>query len=268
MMRVHFLVAASLFAFSQTALIAITNPGSAPADSQRGPSQAALKPATSAPAANYGKLPLSFEANHGQSDPQVKFLSHGNGYSLFLTDSAAVLALTKSDPPSNENLGKLAAGKKPARTAKSAKADVIRMELTGASHGIQVTGADQLPGTANYFIGSDPEKWHSQVPTYAKVKYSGVYPGVDLVYYGNQRQLEYDFVVAPHADPDSIRLHFARAKKISLNANGDLAVAAAEAGKRVPATGQFALFCLEVSNACIPALVPCICDPAGRCVNL
>ena len=87
-------------------------------------------------------------------------------------------------------------------------------------------GAEQLPGTANYFIGNDPSKWHSNVPTYAKVKYAGVYPGVDLVYYGSQRQLEYDFVVAPGADPKSVRLHFAGAKRLKLDSNGDLQVTA------------------------------------------
>jgi Beta-propeller repeat len=206
--------------------------------------------------ANYGKLPLSFEANHGQSDPQVKFLSHGNGYSLFLTDSAAVLALTKSDPASNESPNKLTAGTtRPARIAKPAKTDVIRMELAGASHGLLVAGADQLPGTANYFIGNDPKKWQANVPTYAKVRYSSVYPGIDLVYYGNQRRLEYDFVVAPGADPERAKLHFAGAKKLKLNADGDLEVIAKDGeiafhkpvvyqevnGQRHSVDGQFTL---------------------------
>jgi hypothetical protein len=172
-------------------------------------------------------LPLSFEANRGQTDPRVKFLSRGNGYSLFLTDSAAVLTLTKGGPSPRSKLDRLGlAGKKPTVPAKPAKTDVVRMELAGASHGLQVTGAEQLPGTANYFIGNDPGKWRSNVPTYAKVKYAGVYPGVDLVYYGNHSQLEYDFVVDPHADAKSIKLHFAGAKKLSLDSDGDLRVIA------------------------------------------
>jgi len=234
MMRVNFLVAASLLAFSQSAFNANANANAnaaatsaAPAAEQPDPSQGALKPATPAIAAKYGNLPLSFEANDGQSDARVKFLSRGSGYSLFLTDSAAVLALTKRDPASGEDLNQLTtAGKRPARTAKPAKTDVVRMELAGASHGLRVTGAEQLPGTANHIIGNDPAKWHTKVPTYAKVKYSGVYPGIDLVYYGNQRQLEYDFVVAPGADPKEVRLRFAGAKKLKLNADGDLTVVA------------------------------------------
>ena len=70
------------------------------------------------------------------------------------------------------------------------------MKFVGANPAPQVVGVDELPGKSNYFIGNDPAKWQTNVPSYAKVKYEGVYPGVDLVYYGNQRQLEYDFVVA------------------------------------------------------------------------
>jgi len=154
---------------------------------------------------SYGKLPLSFEANQGQADSKVKFASRGPGYSLYLTDSSAVLALTPPD-------------------AAKSTTDVIRMELLRANPNNAVSGADQLPGTVNYFIGSDPSKWHSNIATYAKVRYSNIYDGVDLIYYGNQRQLEYDFVVAPGASPRTIRLHFSGAGKLSLAANGDLSI--------------------------------------------
>ena len=148
-------------------------------------------------AQEYGRIPLSFEANQGQAEKTVKFLSNGSGYSLFLTDSSAVLALTKPEV-SREKPGR-AAGKsiKPPFAHTASRTDVVRMDLAGANRATQVAGMDQLPGTANYFIGNDPAKWHSGVPTFAKVKYAGVYPGIDLVYYGNQQQLEYDFVVAP-----------------------------------------------------------------------
>ncbi len=161
------------------------------------------KPATEE---HYGKLPLSFEENRGQTDPRVRFLSHGQGYSLFLTSSEAVLSLH--------------AGKRVAR-----KADVVRMQLAGTKGRATVSGIEPLPGKANYLIGSDPAKWHSNVPTYGKVSYRSVYPGVDLVYYGNQRQLEYDFVVAPGADPALVKLHFAGATALKLTA-GDLIVSA------------------------------------------
>ncbi len=213
----------------------------------------AAKPATARIEANYGKLPLSFEANQGQSDPQVRFLSRGYGYSLFLTDSAAVLALNSGDPASKK-LAQTPAAKGKSRP-ETAKTDVVRMELAGANLALKVSGAEQLPGAANYFIGKDPSKWQSNVPTYAKVKYTGVYPGVDLVYYGNQQQLEYDFVVAPGADPKPMRMHFAGARKLKLSADGDLTVAAKNGqitfhkpvvyqtkdGHRQPVEGSFAL---------------------------
>ena len=100
---------------------------------------------------------------------------------------------------------------------------VVRMKLLGANPTPRASGLEPLPGIVNYFIGNDPEKWHANIPTYGKVQYDGVYPGIDLVYYGtNQRQLEYDFVVAPGADPKQIALTFDGADKIEIDRNGDL----------------------------------------------
>jgi hypothetical protein len=144
-------------------------------------------------AKNYGNLPLSFEANQGQTDPQVRFLSRGSGYSLFFTDSAAVPALTRNDPRPDPAGADRAAGGKPLPLNRTNKTDLVRMELAGTSHDLQVAGADPLPGKANYLIGNDPARWHRGVPTYGQVKYTGVYAGVDLAYHGNQRRLEYDF---------------------------------------------------------------------------
>ena len=167
---------------------------------------------------NYGKLPLSFEANQGQSDPQVRFLSHGNGYSLFLTNSEAVLSLRRRGNTARDSSGDSA--------HVPIKADVIRMQLAGANPAVGMTGSAPLPGTANYFIGNNPAKWYTNVRTYERVRYTSVYRGVDLVFYGNQQQLEYDFVVGPDADPGAIRLRFAGTKKLKLNSNGDLEVIA------------------------------------------
>jgi hypothetical protein len=160
----------------------------------------------------YGKLPLGFEANAGQTDGQVKFLARGRGYTLFLTGNEAVL-----DLPS------------------VGAANVLRMKLDGANLNAVAIGADQLAGKSNYFIGNDPNKWQTNVPNYAKVKYADVYPGVDLVYYGNLKgQLEYDFVVAPGADPAAITLSVAadhvratkggRRSSLRIADNGDLIV--------------------------------------------
>jgi len=172
----------------------------------------------------YGKLPLSFEANQGQTDSQVKFLSRGNGYALFLTSTEAVLALDKPDTPTPQMERSLASNSRAQVEASSGEHAIVRMKLVGSSSEVRVEGVDKLPGTSNYFIGKDPKKWRSKVPNYARVHYQSVYPGIDLVYYGNQRQLEYDFVVAPGASPGLIQLAFEGADKLEVNVRGDLVV--------------------------------------------
>ena len=167
----------------------------------------------------YGDLPLSFEANHGQSDSKVKFLSRGSGYSLFLTSNEAVLALSQSEANESRTASRVARAAVRARQRKSA---VVRMTLVNANPQSQAAGHDALPGRSNYLIGNDPAKWRTNIPTYAKVKYEGVYPGVDVVYYGNQGQLEYDFVVAPGADPHLVTLAFDGARDVHIDARGDL----------------------------------------------
>jgi hypothetical protein len=96
------------------------------------------------------------------------------------------------------------------------------MQLVNANPAPRVSGQERLPGKVNYFMGNDPARWRTDLPTYAKVQYTNVYPGVDLVYYGNQEQLEYDFVIAPGADPSSILLHFTGADALTISAEGDL----------------------------------------------
>lgn len=146
-------------------------------------------------------LPLFFEPNLGQTDPQVKFLARGSGYGLFLTADEAVLELQPS-APSPFGSGQAKNSHQPSASA------VIRMRLEGANSAVRVSGASPLPGKSNYFIGNDPSRWRRGIPQFARVEYRAVYPGVDLVYYGNQGQLEYDFRVAPSADPNQIALRF------------------------------------------------------------
>ncbi|MGB7554274.1 MAG: SBBP repeat-containing protein [Candidatus Korobacteraceae bacterium] len=140
----------------------------------------------------YGKLPLAFEADQGQTDPQVKFVARGGGYTLFLTDAQAVLTLGTAQP-NKQNKPRL-------------NEAVVRMKLLGANPKSIATGLDELPGRSNYFIGNDPKKWATDVPNYARVKYQNIYPGIDLVYYGNQGQLECDFLLTPGSDPKTITL--------------------------------------------------------------
>ncbi len=233
---------------------------------------------------SYGHLPLSFEANQGQTAKSVRFVARGQGYALYLTGGGAVLTLCKPERNAVSNalqrkrsfghslgiLGSVTRGKGGAaggrfgeRAAEAggetptgtAPTDVVQMQLAGARAGVEPSGVETLPGTANYFVGSDASQWHTGVPTYARVRYAGVYPGVDLVYYGNQRQLEYDFVVAAGASPKPIQLRFDGAKSLKVDGAGNLVIAAAngevafqkpvvyqmEAGRRRPVEGKFRL---------------------------
>jgi hypothetical protein len=153
--------------------------------------------------AGYGQLPLSFEANHGQADEPVRFLARGRGYGLFLTPTESVLALHRSKEA-------------------SAPPVVVRMKLLRANPRAAVKGRELLPGKSNHFIGNDPSKWQTDVPQYARVEYEDVYPGVSLTYYGNQGQLEYDFVVAPGADPKQIHFAIAGADALRIDKDGNL----------------------------------------------
>src|SRR5688500_10120627 len=133
---------------------------------------------------SYAQVPMGFERNVGQTDPQVKFLARGAGYSLFLTQTEAVLSLRAADPS-------------PRATRKAAGTAVVRLPLHGSEAAPGVRGEELQSGKSHYFIGADASQWTSNVERFGKVRYSGVYPGIDVVYYGNQRELEYDFVVAP-----------------------------------------------------------------------
>jgi uncharacterized repeat protein (TIGR01451 family) len=162
----------------------------------------------------YGKLPMAFEANQGQTDPRVRFLARGSGYELFLTADEAVLALRAGGAI---DLRQNSSEESPRVRATS----VLRMQLAGANLMPTFSSVEELTGRSNYFLGNDPKKWSTNVPTYRKVKYGNVYPGVDLVYYGSEGQLEYDFVVAPGGDPGRIALSFAGPQP-KVDTNGDL----------------------------------------------
>ena len=194
----------------------------------------------------YGKLPLSFELNQGQTDEQVKFLSRGSGYSVFLNSGEVVTTLRK--PVVDE---KSAKSQKPETTTDA----VLRMKFVGGNSQPVVTGLDELPGKVNYLIGNDPTKWNTEIPTYSKVKYTEVYPDIDAVFYGNQRNMEFDFIVAPGADPKVIELAFENADKIEVDEKGNLVLDIADGkirldepyiyqeidGNKQPVTGGYVL---------------------------
>jgi hypothetical protein len=162
--------------------------------------------------ASYNQVPLSFEANVGQADAAVHFLAHGSGYSLTLTAQEAVLNLQQ--PTTTSAVG--------ARKPSEAAAMSLHVQLLGANAAPRLVGQDELPGKVNYYLSNNPIQWHAAVPTFGRVEYQGVYPGIDMVYYGHQGQLEYDFIAAPGADPRAISLHFAGVDGLSLDAGGDL----------------------------------------------
>ena len=199
------------FAAGSLGLAFVSNFRRAPA---RPDSRAAASPAPEQALDTYGRIPLSFEANRGQADDAVDFLARGAGYALFLKPSEATLVLSRRQANS------------PSR--------VLRMRLVGADAGARAAGAGELEGKVNYLVGDDPSKWRTGVETFGSVSYAGVYPGVDLVYYGNQRQLEYDFRVAPGADPRAVSLRFEGADKVELDAAGDLLLSMGEAVVRQP----------------------------------
>jgi len=161
----------------------------------------------------YGRLPLSFEVNEGQADATVDFIAHGPGYVLLLTSGEAVLNLRQRPAPS--------AGAEPAT---GETPSVVSVQLHGAADKPTVAGLEELPDTANYFLGNDPSQWHTGIPTYAQVQYQAVYPGIDMVYHANQGQLEDDFVVGPGVDPSVIRLAVAGAEQVQLDDAGELVV--------------------------------------------
>ena len=175
--------------------------------------------------ATFLKAPLHFEPNQGQTDEQVKFLARGAGYQMFLTATEAVMVLRKpaekqSDMSGQSILDRLTRNSKP--ETRNFSDSVVRMKLVGANPDAEAAGLQQLPGKVNYFIGNDSKKWRTNISTYAKVEYKDVYPGTNLVYYGNQGKLEYDFVVSPGADPKAIQIAFEGADKIDVDAQGDI----------------------------------------------
>jgi hypothetical protein len=163
---------------------------------------------------------LSFEANRGQADPQVQFLARGNGYTLFLTPNEAVLSL---ETPRKSQTARREFRTGHARSSTGVESLLLlRMTLIDANPQPSSEGLNQLRGKANYLLGNDPAQWRVNIPTYEKVKYTDVYPGVDLVYYGHSSQLEYDFIVAPGVDANVIRLRFEGATRVAIDRGGDL----------------------------------------------
>lgn len=208
----------SVLAVAHLAASVLVAQNAVPADPpSHSPSASALR--------NFGNLPLRFEANRGQTAAEALFLSRGHGFTLYLTRTEAVLALRELDPSAGrvkENVPRRHRSSRPhpRRTIQHS----LRLSLLNASAAPVVTGEEPLPGVINYFIGSDPAQWQAGVESFGRVKYAAVYPGIDLVYYGNQGRLEYDFSIAPGADPAQIGFTFEGAHSVQSGEGGELIV--------------------------------------------
>ena len=169
---------------------------------------------------NLARMPQSFEPNRGQAEPSVDFVSHGPGYTLSLIANSANLQLVA-----------------PAAAGQTA---ALRVRLVGSDPGARSRGVDRQAGTSNYFLGNVSKLWLTDIPQYGRVEYQGVYPGIDLAYYGNNERLEYDFILGPHADPGRIRLAVEGADRVSIDSAGDLVltVGSAEIRERKPVVYQ------------------------------
>jgi hypothetical protein len=210
------------------------SPAAATATHEPASATAKNKPSHSKFAHEYGALPLSFEANQCQTDSAVRFVSRGAGYTLFLTQNEAIVSLQKQDEtplalrkmkPARRKLvesRKYYRGSQ--RYRRSRKTETIRVAMVGVNPAATVSALDELPGKSNYFVGNDPKNWRTGISTFEKVKYSEIYPGIDLVYYGKQRQLEFDFVVAPGADPEKIALKIQTDGQLAISKNGSLRI--------------------------------------------
>ena len=204
------------------------------ASSQMAPSMQPVTPVSAAQKEDmtraYGTLPLGFEANQGQTAPEVRYLAHGQGYQVFLTNQEAVLTLRQPAAAATKSSLK-GASVLPTRAGRkvhvAAKAPVLRVHFDGANPAAEIAGTRQLPGKTNYLIGNDRSKWHTDIPSYAAVRYQGMYPGVDVLFYGRQQRLEYDFVVAPGADLRAIALSISGARKMEIDARGDVLMSVA-----------------------------------------
>src|SRR5208283_1618689 len=168
-------------------------------------------------------MPSYFEKNQGQSDPSVKYLSRSGRYSMFLTEDGTTVismiggqihkgpAFAQSNPPRNPDADRLV------------ESDV-RIRLLGANPHPEVVGLEPLPGRVNYLIGADKSKWHTNIPTFGRVKFAGVYPGIDMVYYGNPDALEYDLIAAPGADASKIKFAIEGPATTSADADGNIQI--------------------------------------------
>lgn len=169
-------------------------------------------------------LPMWFEANLGQAGNEVKYFARGRGYTLFFTPNEAMISLVARRGEAGElyrDRLAIASGSTPQRSDTSTQA-LLKMRLVGANAKPSITAEGRLPGQSSYFIGNDSATWRAGTPHYERIRYEQVYPGIDLVYYGRNQELEFDFVVAPGSDPRAIEMDFTGVERIEITNEGDV----------------------------------------------
>jgi len=172
----------------------------------------------------FGRVPLHFESNQGRGAEAIKYWARGQGYGIYVADGEVLFTL-------NRVVGQAGQRLRPAGSARAAQSNpfsVLRMKLIGANTVAQITSEDMLPTKVHHFSGNDPAKWRTNVATFGRVRCREVYRGVDLLLYGNQQQLEYDFVVSPGANPKRIRFRIDGATRLEIDAQGDLVLHTAD----------------------------------------
>ncbi len=199
----------------------------------------------------YGRLPLGFQPNVGQTAAPVRFLSQGSGYNVFLTSDEAVLSLRRH----NKTVRRGGIEAVEPDTLRAEDRLVLRYSLDGARKNVSPVAVDRLPGVTNHLLGRSPDTWKTNVSRYGRVRYPQVYPGIDLDFYGNQRRLEYDFRVGPGSDPSQIALRITGASRFELAKDGGLLIHTANghvrqerpvsfqvrAGKQIPVASKYLL---------------------------
>lgn len=188
---------------------------------------------------NYGNIPLAFTANYGQLDSRVKFSTRSSGTTMFFTQEGTTFLLsTETEASRNHRAGSTPAkGTIPAESGISTDNEpgrsyeyyAIELQFLAANSDPVITGEDRLPWNNNYFIGSNPDNWHTDVPNYSKIRVNNIYKGIDLVYYGGKNTIKYDFVVQPGANPDDIILtydfgDFRKNDLLKINSDNELEV--------------------------------------------
>lgn len=201
---------------------------------------------------SYGRLPLSFIRNEGQVDQKVKFYEKGSGHTTFFTQEGVYLSLVSGPRPEVGTPRPTGPDRGPAAEPKAA---LLKLIPLGAKKHPPIVAEGLQEGKVNYFIGNDPKRWKRSLPTYQAVVYQELYPGIDMKFYGNNRQLEYDIVIKPGADPSKVRLAYEGVKGLKLTEEGGLLIELSEGsilqnkpllyqeieGKRVPVDGGFKL---------------------------